>query len=170
MPCARKVARLLAQALRRCSGFERGEQTLRDPRDVFDCGVEGRLVCLGRLVEAGYLPHVLQRSGIYLLIGCRWREVEKCLDVPTHGTRPPDWVTDRMTQSPSVCLSCNKRWIRPSNSRVHLSLSPSTLHRAVQPRPPVRIARRLCRVGYADNDTQDVDRPKTQSCHISSES
>src|ERR687890_2205860 len=81
---------LFLPVLGRCSGFKRGEQTLRDLRDVFDCGVEGRLVCLGRLVKASYLPHVLQGSGLYLLIGCRWCEVEKCLDVPTHKTRPPD--------------------------------------------------------------------------------
>src|SRR5215212_6904309 len=107
--------------------------------------MEGRVVRLGRLLKASYLPQELQRSSVYLLLGRRWLEVEKRLDVPTHGTRPPDLATDRMTRSLSVCLSCNKWWIRPSNSRVHIILSPSTLHRAVQTRPPVRTARRLCR-------------------------
>src|SRR5919107_140863 len=71
------------------TGFERGEQPLRDFRDVLDRRVEGRLVRLGRLAEAGYLPHILQRSGAYLILRCRRVEVEKRLDVPTHRTRPP---------------------------------------------------------------------------------
>src|SRR5215208_2256459 len=139
-----RLGRLFLPVLRRGGGFARGEQPLRDPCYVFDGRVEGRLVRLRGLVEAGYLPHVLQRSGFYLLLGCRWCEVEKGLDVPTHGTRPPFRVPDCMAWALLVRLSCNERWIRSSNSRVHHTFSPSTLHRAVRTRPPVRSARRLC--------------------------
>src|SRR5215218_9928189 len=98
-------------------------------------GVEGCLVCLGRLIEASYLPHVLQRSGVYLLLGCRWFEVKKHPDVPTHRTRPPDQVTNYMTRSLSVCLLCNRRWIRPSNSLdtpllVHVDATPRSPNQA----------------------------------------
>jgi hypothetical protein len=94
--------------------------------------ISHRIVGLSALSPWLPLPHVLQRSGMYLLIGRRWCEVEKCLDVPTHGTLPPDQLTERMTRWLSVCLPCNSRWIRPSISRIHLTLSPSTLHRVVQ--------------------------------------
>src|SRR5829696_456699 len=81
------------------------------------CGKgEGRLASLRRLVEADYLPHVLQRCSVYLLFGRRWFEVEKRLDGPTHSTRPPDQMTNRMTRPLLVCLLCNRRWIRPSSS------------------------------------------------------
>src|SRR3712207_5913544 len=71
-----RLGRLLFPVPGRRGGFERGEQSLRDPRDVFDRGVECRLVGLGRLVESAHLPHVLQGCGPYLLIGRRWVEVE----------------------------------------------------------------------------------------------
>jgi hypothetical protein len=70
-----------------------------------------------------------------------------------------------MTRSLSVCLLCNRRWVKALSSQVLLSSSVSTLHRAVLLRLPVRTSPQ-----HADNDTQDVDSPQGQNSSISCKS
>ena len=126
--------------------------------------ISHRIVGLSALSPWLPLPHVLQRSGMYLLIGRRWCEVEKCLDVPTHGTltsRPADRAHNiggyRVLSSVQQPVDTSL----PSHV-LHLTLSPSTLHRVV-----TSGHRREMPVSYTDNDTQDVDRPQSQSSCIS---
>ncbi|CAA9464799.1 MAG: hypothetical protein AVDCRST_MAG12-192, partial [uncultured Rubrobacteraceae bacterium] len=81
--------------------------------------------------------------------------------VPTHRTRPPPQAPDRGTRSLSVCRLHDRRWIRSWSSRF-TSLCP----------------RRCCTawsesghrcgpcISHANNDTQDVLRPNSQSSCI----
>ena len=56
-----------------------------DGRDAFDRGKERSLVRFRRLVETADLSDELQRSGANFFFRHRRREIEKELDIATHG-------------------------------------------------------------------------------------
>jgi hypothetical protein len=69
---------------RRGVGFERMKKTSRDFGDLIDRGHERAFVRLGGFVEAGDLPHELQRGRMHLFGSDRRIEVEKNFDIPAH--------------------------------------------------------------------------------------
>src|SRR5688500_6718402 len=71
---------------RRRRGDQGVEQLVSHRGGLVDRALEGRLVRLRRLVEAGELAHELERRGPDLVIGDRRIEVEERLDVAAHGT------------------------------------------------------------------------------------
>src|SRR6266404_1939317 len=71
--------------LRRRSGFERAEKSLRDAGYFIDCRQKRGFICLRRFVEAADFSHELERSRSNLFVSDRRIEVEKGFDVSAHG-------------------------------------------------------------------------------------
>src|SRR5205823_1185812 len=68
----------------RGGSFERMQQAQRDAGDFIDGGLEGFLVGLGGLVEAGDLSYELQRGRADFVFGYRRIEIEKRFDISAH--------------------------------------------------------------------------------------
>src|ERR1700738_1194095 len=73
---------------RRGMGMQRNQQAPGRIGNFRDRAVEGCLVGLRRLVEAGKFPHELQRGGVDFILGRGRLEIEQRLDVTAHLSSP----------------------------------------------------------------------------------
>src|ERR1700721_1784998 len=89
---------------RRRVGMQRSQQPMRGSGDFLDRTLEGSLIGLRRLVEAGQLAHELQGGGVDFVIGCRRLEVKQRLDVSAHF----DLLKTREPHGPSKFLFCDR--------------------------------------------------------------
>src|SRR5262245_46650541 len=73
-------------AIARIGGrYQRCDQRLRRRGNFIDGTIESRLVGFRWTVEAAEFADKLQRRGADLFLGCRWFEIEQCLDASAHG-------------------------------------------------------------------------------------
>jgi hypothetical protein len=73
----------------RTHGHEAVDEAAGNLRNVLHSLSEGRLVRLGRRIEATQLPHELEGRSADFLVRRRRLEIEEGSDVPAHGPGPP---------------------------------------------------------------------------------
>src|SRR5215470_1898673 len=100
------LGRFLFATFRRSRRFQRAQEPARTSGDFVDGLRKSGLVGFRRFVEAGNLPHKLQRSRLHLFRGYRRFKIEKIPDVSAHGVAPRGGsVEPGLAKSPETSLA-----------------------------------------------------------------